>query len=108
MRKNIIKIILVLGFSASFFCGSCACGYAYTSYQHNKAEREYLLDFIQYCQKNEGLRQIDPTKDYKKSSTHDLKEVAKFYLEQDDFADVTDYWDIKVIDGIVYNKTSNF
>lgn len=105
MKKNIIKSVVVLGFSATLLCGSCACGQAYTSYQHEKAERAYLLDFIHYCQGNEGLKQINLHKDYKKSSTHDLKNVARFYLEQDDFADVTDYWDVSVIDGIVYPQT---
>lgn len=99
--KKICRVIGVAAFAALLFGGVLTSAFAYTAHQEEVNEREYLLDFIHYCQSNEGLRQIDPTKDYKKSSTHDLKKLAMFYLEQDNFADVSDYWDIKVIDGII-------
>lgn len=86
--------------SLSVVGGGYALGYVDGSYKVESAKREYLLDFIHYCQSNEGLRQIDPKKDYKKSSTHDLKKLCKFYMEQDNFADVSDYWDIKIIEDI--------
>lgn len=104
MKKNIIKAIAALSIATFVFCGSFSVGYAYEVHKTEQTEREYLLDFIHYCQGNEGLVQIDPSKDYKKSSTHDLKELAKFYLEQDNYADVSDYWDVRVIEGIVYPK----
>lgn len=100
--KTTFKAIAVAAFMALFFGGVTATAFAYNEHQCEKQERAYLLDFIHYCQGNEGLVQVDSTKDYTKSSTHDLKKLAKFYLEQDNYADVSDYWDITVIDGIVY------
>ena len=54
-------------------------------------DKEVLLDFIEYCKTCENLRQVNPAKDYTKSSLHELKTVARFYEEQEDFADCTDY-----------------
>lgn len=102
--KKIIKTMGVCLFAALILGGSFTAGRAYTQHKIEKQEKAYLLDFLHYCQRNEGLRQIDPNKDYSKSSLHDLKTLSRFYLEQDSFADVSDYWDIKVIDGIVYHR----
>lgn len=102
--KKTRKVLAMFAFAAFVVCGSYSVGYAYETHKAEKTERAYLLDFIHYCQGNEGLRQIDPNKDYKKSSTHDLKKLAKFFLEQDNYADVSDYWDVRVIEGIVYPK----
>lgn len=98
------KFVLGAAIAALVFCGSCSVGYLYENVKIEQEERAYLLDFIHYCQNNEGLRQIDPNKDYSKSSTHDLKNLAKFYMRQDNFADVSDYWDIKVIDNITHAR----
>ena len=54
-------------------------------------DKEVLLDFIEYCKTCENLRQVHPDKDYTKASLHELKTVARFYEEQEDFADCTDY-----------------
>ena len=54
-------------------------------------DKEVLLDFIEYCKTCDNLRQVNPAKDYTKSSLHELKTVARFYEEQDDFSDCTDY-----------------
>ena len=54
-------------------------------------DKEVLLDFIEYCKTCENLRQVNPAKDYTKSSLHELKTVARFYEEQEDFSDCTDY-----------------
>ena len=54
-------------------------------------DKEVLLDFIEYCKTCENLRQVNPAKDYTKASLHELKTVARFYEEQEDFADCTDY-----------------
>ena len=54
-------------------------------------DKEVLLDFIEYCKTCENLRQVNPAKDYTKSSLHELKTVSRFYEEQEDFADCTDY-----------------
>lgn len=104
MKKTTRKFALGAAIAALVFCGSCSAGYLYENVKIERQERAYLLDFIKYCQKNEGLRQIDPGKDYTKSSTHDLKKLAKFYLDQDNFLDVSDYWDVSVIDNIIYNN----
>ena len=100
MNKKYSKTIGVLAFSALLLCGACTCGMMYDKYQVEKANRAYLLDFVHYCQKNEGLRQINPNKDYSKSSTHELKDIARFYIDQPDFGDVTSYDDILIIDDI--------
>ena len=50
-------------------------------------DKEVLLDFIEYCKTCENLRQVNPAKDYTKASLHELKSAARFYEEQDDFAE---------------------
>lgn len=64
-------------------------------------DKEVLLDFIEYCKTCENLRQVNPAKDYTKSSLHELKSAARFYEEQDDFADCTDYPQQAEIDKII-------
>ena len=54
-------------------------------------ERKELINFIEYCRTCENLRQVNPAKDYTKASLHELKSAARFYEEQEDFADCTDY-----------------
>ena len=62
-------------------------------------DKEVLLDFIEYCKTCENLRQVNPDKDYTKSSLNDLKDVARFYEEQEDFADCNDYPQQAAIDN---------
>ena len=70
--------------------------------QQNKSEEKSLLvDFIEYCKTCENLRQVNPAKDYTKASLHELKTVARFYEEQEDFADCTDYQHQAEIDKII-------
>ncbi len=64
-------------------------------------DKEVLFDFIEYCRTCENLRQVNPAKDYTKASLHELKSVARFYEEQDDFADCTDYPQQAEIDKII-------
>lgn len=104
MKKNIKKALLVFAIAALTIGGGVTATYAVESYQTEKTERAYLLDFIHYCQGNEGLEQMNDTIDAKKSSMVDLKRYAMFFLEQDNYADVSDYWDVRVIEGIVYPK----
>lgn len=54
-------------------------------------DKEVLMDFIEYCKTCENLRQVNPAKDYTKASLHELKSAARFYEEQEDFSDCTDY-----------------
>lgn len=64
-------------------------------------DKEVLLDFIEYCKTCENLRQVNPAKDYTKSSLHELKTVARFYEGQENFADCTDYQQQAKIDEII-------
>ena len=69
--------------------------------QDDSKDREALVDFIEYCKTCENLRQVNPAKDYTKSSLHELKSVARFYEDQEDFADCTDYQQQAEIDKII-------
>lgn len=64
-------------------------------------DKEVLLDFIEYCKTCENLRQVDPNKDYTKATLHELKNAARFYEEQENFADCTDYQQQAKIDKII-------
>ena len=74
-------------------------------------DKEVLLNFIEYCKTCENLRQVNPAKDYTKSSLHELKTVARFYEEQDDFSDCTDYpqqAEVNKIIGRTYNARMTY
>lgn len=64
-------------------------------------DKEVLLDFIEYCKTCENLRQVDPNKDYTHATLHELKNAARFYEEQENFADCTDYQQQAKIDEII-------
>ena len=69
-------------------------------------DKEVLLDFIEYCKTCENLRQVNQAKDYTKASLHELKSAARFYEDQEDFADCTDYpqqAEVNKIIGRTYN-----
>ena len=69
--------------------------------QSKSEEKSLLVDFIEYCRTCENLRQVNPAKDYTKASLHELKSAARFYEEQEDFADCTDYQQQAEIDKII-------
>lgn len=70
--------------------------------QQSKSEEKFLLvDFIEYCKTCENLRQVDPNKDYTQATLHELKNAARFYEEQENFADCTDYQQQAKIDEII-------
>ena len=64
-------------------------------------ERKELINFIEYCKTCENLRQVNPAKDYTQATIHELKNAARFYEEQEDFADCTDYPQQAEIDKII-------
>ena len=64
-------------------------------------DKEVLLDFIEYCKTCENLRQVDPNKDYTQATLNELKNAARFYEEQENFADCTDYQQQAKIDEII-------
>ena len=101
MKKYINHLLVVAAIAAMPVLAS-----AYTN-ARKEADRRLLIDFIEYCQKNKGLEQIDPNKDYKKSSLHDLKNIATYYVEQSCFYDVTDFDEQYKIDEIVYHNDKN-
>ena len=74
-------------------------------------DKEVLLDFIEYCKTCENLRQVNPAKDYTKASLHELKSAARFYEDQEDFADCTDYpqqAEVNKIIGRTYNARMTY
>lgn len=97
MKKN-IKHILVVAAIAALPLATIA---SYARTHARETERQELIDFIQYCKTCESLRQVDPEKDYTKASFHELKSAARFYEEQTDFADCTDYERQSEVDKII-------
>lgn len=69
--------------------------------QTKSEEKSLLVDFIEYCKTCENLRQVDPNKDYTRATLHELKNAARFYEEQENFADCTDYQQQAKIDKII-------
>ena len=69
--------------------------------QSKSEEKSLLVDFIEYCKKCEKLRQVDPNKDSTQATLHELKNAARFYEEQENFADCTDYQQQAKIDEII-------
>lgn len=69
--------------------------------QSKNEEKSLLVDFIEYCKTCENLRQVDPNKDYTQATLHELKNAARFYEEQENFADCTDYQQQAKIDEII-------
>ncbi len=98
MKKNIKKNVLAVAIAAMTTGIPYACA---RTYESGQMERAYLMDFIQYCKTCENLRQVNPAKDYTKASLHELKSAARFYVEQYDFADCTDYENQLEIDNII-------
>ena len=79
--------------------------------QSKSEEKSLLVDFIEYCKTCENLRQVNPAKDYTKASLHELKSAARFYEEQEDFADCTDYpqqAEVNKIIGRTYNARMTY
>lgn len=69
--------------------------------QSKSEEKSLLVDFIEYCKTCENLMQVDPNKDYTQATLHELKNAARFYEEQENFADCTDYQQQAKIDKII-------
>lgn len=86
---------VILAFVAIFSLCSCA------SHSLNVSDRALLYDFVRYCKNNEGLEQsvaaVTTTTDDER-----LIETAKYFAEQDNFADVSDYWEISAVNTILY------
>ena len=103
MKKS-IKLALVVMAAAILPLAIEGAGTQYT-------ERKELINFIEYCKTCENLRQVNPAKDYTKASLHELKSAARFYEEQEDFADCTDYQqqaEVNKIIGRTYNARMTY
>ena len=100
MKKSIKRYLVVAAIAALPLATIASYAHAHA----RETERKELIDFIQYCKTCENLRQVNPAKDYTKASLHELKSAARFYINQYDFADCTDYPNQIVIDDIVGAK----
>ena len=69
---------------------------------YSDSEREMLFDFIHYCQDNEGLDQhtIRPGK---AASDALLRKIARYYGDQFQFSDVTDFEEQSKVDALIYS-----
>lgn len=89
MKKIFATIVVSVGLS------SCA------SHGLSVSDRALLYDFVRYCENNEGLEQrtaaVTRTTDYKK-----MLEAAKYFAEQENFADVSDFWEMSAVNAILY------
>ena len=93
MRKRIKIVLVVATIVALPLMGA--------GQQSKSEEKSLLVDFIEYCKTCENLRQVDPNKDYIQATLHELKNAARFYEEQENFADCTDYQQQAKIDKII-------
>ncbi len=93
MRKRIKIVLVVATIVALPLMGA--------GQQSKSEEKSLLVDFIEYCKTCENLRQVDPNKDYTQATLHELKNAARFYEEQENFADCTDYQQQAKIDKII-------
>lgn len=97
MKKNINKYLVVATIVALPLATTIICARTRT----HETERKELINFIEYCKTCENLRQVNPAKDFTKASYHELKSAARFYEEQENFADCTDYQQQAKIDKII-------
>lgn len=107
MRKSIKRYLVVAAIAALPLATIASYAHAHA----RETERKELIDFIQYCKTCENLRQVNPSKDFSKASFGELKSAARFYEEQTDFADCTDYERQALVDNIIgrtYNARVNY
>lgn len=65
-----------------------------------KDERATLYDFVEYCSRNEGLHH-DTCFLSRQSGDVALETAARYYVEQENFYDVTDYWEMSGVWSIL-------
>ncbi len=98
MKKNIKKYLVVMAIAILPLATIASYAHAHAC---KAEERKELILFIEYCKTCENLRQVNPAKDYTNASFHQLKSAARFYEEQADFADCTDYNRQTEVDKII-------
>lgn len=86
---------IFVGFAAIASLSGCA------NHSLSVSDRALLYDFVRYCKNNGGLEQrtaaVTRTTDDKK-----LTETAKYFVGQENFADVSDYWEMPAVNAILY------
>lgn len=106
MNKNAKRTFIAAILTVVAFTGLVTGAMAVTHHSMVEMERATLLQFVEYCRETEGLQQVDPSKDYTNSSLRELKNVARFYATQDEFADTTDFPDMELVDDILDIKVA--
>lgn len=86
MKKN-VRLLVV----AATMAALPLAGIAVSNTASKAAERKALIQFVDYCKGCENLMQVNPAKDLTKAGTSELKTIARWYYDQDNFADCTDY-----------------
>lgn len=97
-----MKKFIVFAFVAVVALASCTKS-SPLDLGYSDSEREMLFDFISYCQNNGGLEQhtIRPEKT---ASDALLRKIARYYGDQPQFADVTDYYEQPEVDALIYDE----
>lgn len=98
MKKAILTAAIVVAALAS--CEKEVDGT--NSLGYSEAEKSELRVFIEYCRGNEGLQQPAYYENIWECSDAELWRMARYYGEQDVFADVTDYPRQCQVDAIIY------
>ena len=100
MRKAILSAAIVVATLAS--CEKEMSDV--NSLGYSEGEKSELRVFIAYCRGNEGLQQPAYYENIWECSDAELWRMARYYGEQDGFADVTDYPHQCQVDAIIYRK----
>ena len=100
MRKAILSAAIVVATLAS--CEKEVSDV--NSLGYSDGEKSELRVFIEYCRGNEGLQQPAYYENIWEYSDAELWRMARYYGEQDGFADVTDYPRQCQVDAIIYRK----
>lgn len=98
MKKAILTAAIVVATLAS--CEKEAN--VSNSLGYSEGEKSELRVFIEYCRGNEGLQQPAYYENIWECSDAELRRMARYYGDQDVFADVTDYPHQCQVDAILH------
>lgn len=98
MRKAILSAAIVVATLAS--CEKEVSDV--NSLGYSEGEKSELRVFIEYCRGNEGLQQPAYYENIWECSDAEMWRMARYYGEQDGFADVTDYPHQCQVDAILH------